>query len=99
MKNAILFGLDGATYTILDDLVQQGVMPYLGKFMSESARGPLLSIVPPLTPPAWTSIVTGRSPGHHGITNFMHYDRAHGNSVRLLSARDVCAETMWSIAG
>ena len=34
MKRVVIFGLDGATYTVLDDLVRRGVMPYLGQFMA-----------------------------------------------------------------
>jgi hypothetical protein len=39
MSKVILFGLDGATYTVLDDLVARGMMPTLAEFMRrESAR-------------------------------------------------------------
>jgi len=80
MKRAIIFGLDGATYTVLLDLVRRGVMPYLGQFKAEGTYAPLASTVPPLTPIAWSSLVTGRTPGHHGITGFFHYqDNDLGN--------------------
>ena len=39
MKRAVIFGLDGATFTVLDDLVRRGVMPYLGRFMDTGTRG------------------------------------------------------------
>ncbi len=94
----LLFGLDGATYTVLDDLVRRGVMPFLGRFMQEGARGTLRSTVPPLTPPAWTTLVTGRSPGHHGITNFLQFESPESRFIRVVSSRQVCCETIWSIA-
>ncbi|MCH7839051.1 MAG: alkaline phosphatase family protein [Planctomycetes bacterium] len=93
----ILFGLDGATYTVLDDLVGRGVMPYLGRFMASGARAVLHSTVPPLTPPAWTTLVTGRSPGHHGITNFLQYESSDTRYVRVISSREVRCETIWSM--
>ena len=95
----LLFGLDGATFTVLDDLVKRGVMPYLGRFMAEGARGPLMSTIPPLTPPAWITLVTGRSPGVHGITNFLQYESDDSRYVRVVSSRQICAETIWSIVG
>ena len=55
MTPTILFGLDGATFDVLDDLVARGVMPYLGQFMAEGARATLMSTVPPLTPIAPTT--------------------------------------------
>lgn len=93
----ILFGLDGATYTVLDDLVRRGVMPYLEKFTQTGARGVLRSTVPPLTPPAWTSMITGRSPGHHGITNFLQYESPDSRYIRVITSREIRCETLWSI--
>ena len=58
----IIFGLDGATRIVLDDLVKRGVMPFLGKVFARGTRAGLMSTVPPLTPPAWITMVTGRSP-------------------------------------
>lgn len=97
MKQIVLFGLDGATYTVLDDLVRRGVMPYLGEFMAEGTRGTLLSNIPPLTPPAWSSIVTGRNPGHHGITGFFQYESPESPNIQIVSARQLCCETVWSM--
>jgi len=97
MERVVLFGLDGATYTVLDDLVERGVMPYLGTFFREGSRGILESITPPLTPPAWTTMVTGRSPGHHGIAGFFQYGAADSDSLQISSSRDVRAETIWSL--
>src|SRR5215831_9068010 len=93
----IIFGLDGATYTVLDDLLQRGIMPNLQRFINEGTRAKLLSTVPPLTPPAWTALVTGRSPGNHGILGFMQYADAHSNSVQLMNSRMMTAETIWSM--
>jgi predicted AlkP superfamily phosphohydrolase/phosphomutase len=95
MKRVVIFGMDGASYTVLDDLVRRGVMPYLGRFIASGTRSILSSTVPPLTPVAWTSLVTGRTPGHHGITDFFHHDG--GNSIlRVASTRQLCAETVWA---
>ena len=66
----LLIGLDGATFSILDPLVRDGVMPFLGRFMAQGVRGNLRSVIPPLTPPAWTSLMTGRSPGYPGDLRF-----------------------------
>jgi predicted AlkP superfamily phosphohydrolase/phosphomutase len=91
----LLFGLDGATFTVLDDLVARGVMPYLGRFMQDGARAPLASTVPPLTPIAWTSMVTGRTPGHHGITGFFQFGGLNSSQIRLSNATQLRADTIW----
>ncbi|MBV8847161.1 MAG: alkaline phosphatase family protein [Bryobacterales bacterium] len=93
----ILFGLDGATYTVMNDLIQHGVMPHLERFMREGVRAKMVSTVPPLTPPAWSTLVTGRSPGHHGILGFVQYADAQSMSVQLVNSRMLKAETIWSM--
>src|SRR5438094_8318442 len=98
MTPTILFGLDGATFDVLDDLVTRGVMPYLGQFMAEGARATLISTVPPLTPIAWSSLVTGRTPGHHGVTGFFQHASAKGHGLQIVSSRQLQAETIWSVA-
>jgi predicted AlkP superfamily phosphohydrolase/phosphomutase len=63
----MVIGLDGATWTLLDRLIAEGVMPNLGRLKAEGTHGPLWSVVPPMTATAWTSFQTGKGPGRHGI--------------------------------
>src|SRR5215471_12712600 len=94
----MLIGLDGATFSVLDPLMQDGVMPFLQSFVATGVRADLRSVIPALTPPAWTSLVTGRSPGHHGIFDFFCKESPASHRIRLSTSRDVQAETIWSIA-
>src|SRR5581483_2057137 len=61
-SRTVLIGVDGATFSVLDALMEQGVMPFLKGFVASGVRAQLDSVIPPLTPPAWVSIMTGRSP-------------------------------------
>ena len=93
----VLVGLDGATFSILDPLMDDGVMPFLKEFTETGVRAELRSVVPALTPPAWTSLVTGCHPGRHGIFDFFRKDKANDPAVRLLTSRDIGSPTMWSL--
>ncbi|MEE8170342.1 MAG: alkaline phosphatase family protein [Phycisphaerae bacterium] len=93
----IIFGLDGASFSVLDDLVKRGVMPFFGEAFARGARAPLMSTVPPLTPPAWITLVTGRTPGHHGIFNFVQKESPDSRFVRMISSREIACESLWSI--
>jgi predicted AlkP superfamily phosphohydrolase/phosphomutase len=102
--HTLFIGLDGATFKILDDLTsatgnKQPVMPFLSKIYAEGTSGKLLSTPNPLTPPAWVTLMTGRSPGNHGIFDFFRAEE-HGKDVyfTLFDSRDSKAETIWSIA-
>jgi predicted AlkP superfamily phosphohydrolase/phosphomutase len=99
MSRTLLLGLDGATRTSLDPLFASGVMPFLRDFAASGSSGTLLSTVCPVTPPAWTSMITGRSPGHHGIYDFIRVENQTLGHVpfRLANARDIRCEPLWSI--
>jgi predicted AlkP superfamily phosphohydrolase/phosphomutase len=100
----LFIGLDGATFKILDAFTTDGnggapVMPFLSELYRKSVRATLQSTPNPLTPPAWVSLMTGRSPGHHGIFDFIRAQEL-GDDVyfTLYDARDCRCETIWSIA-
>ncbi|MGK7891925.1 MAG: alkaline phosphatase family protein [Leptolyngbyaceae cyanobacterium] len=99
MKKVVMIGLDGATFYILKPLMEAGVMPYLKQLMSEGVHGDLMSTPNPLTPPAWVSMVTGRSPEVHGIFDFLRPVPGASNVLfRPYDFRDIRCETVWSIA-
>ncbi|MGH2786859.1 MAG: alkaline phosphatase family protein [Actinomycetota bacterium] len=66
-----LVGLDGATFRVLDPLLEQGVMPALHRLRQRGTGAILRSTVPTYTPPAWVSMATGVNPGRHGVFGFL----------------------------
>lgn len=97
-NRTIVIGLDGATFKILDHLIEEGEMPYLSASIGKGVRGILKSVTPPLTPPAWTTIMTGRSPGNHGVFDFFKFESKKGRFLTLSNSRDIKCETLWSMA-
>jgi len=98
MAPTLLIGLDGATFTILDPYVEAGLMPVVGELMARGSRGVLRSIMPPLTPPAWTSLVTGKYPGQHGVFDFFQKEEPGSVYFAFASSQDVRSETIWTLA-
>jgi len=70
-NRVLVIGLDGATFRVLDPLIEAGVLPNLERLMIEGARGTLWSTVPPISAAAWTTFITGKNPGKHGIFHFV----------------------------
>lgn len=98
MPSTVLIGLDGATFRVLDPLCDDGQMPFMARFRHRAARCVLRSTTNPFTPPAWTTVVTGRSPGEHGIFDFARVTWSDGiPRSKLATARDVGVETLWSL--
>ena len=86
----IIIGLDAATWTLIRPWMAEGGMPNLAKLMKEGVSGDFRSILPPITPPAWTSFMTGKNPGKHGVFHFVERERdtyamnyVNGGSRRL----------------
>lgn len=73
-RKALIIGLDGATFDVMDPLLAAGQLPNLGRLMHEGAWGRLRSTLPPNSAPAWTAFLTGKNPGHHGLLNFRYLD-------------------------
>ena len=66
-----LIGLDGATYRVLDPLIQAGVMPATARLIERAGTAILRSTIPTYTPPGWVSMATGVNPGRHGVFGFL----------------------------
>src|SRR3954447_17683983 len=93
-----VLGLDGATWDVLQPLIEQGELPHLERLRQQGAAGTLGSVFPPLSPVAWTGVMTGKNSGKHGIFEFLEY--AHNPlGGRVNSSRAIQAELVWEIAG
>jgi predicted AlkP superfamily phosphohydrolase/phosphomutase len=67
----VIIGLDSATWDLMGPWADQGLLPNLSALRDTGISGELESAIPPLTPPAWTSFMTGKNPGKHGIFYFL----------------------------
>lgn len=91
----IVIGLDGATFTILDPLLERGLLPNIARLIDEGSRGILNSTLPPMTAPAWASFMTGVNPGKHGLFNWR--TRFQDTKDTWVSSRDIKARKLWDI--
>lgn len=94
----LLIGLDGATFSVLDPLMAAGTMPFLRDLVAGGVRAPLRTVIPALTPPGWTSLVTGKRPGQHGVFDFFRREAPDSQYFRFASSQDIGAATIWSVA-
>ena len=95
--NVFVLGLDGATWEMLDPLIHDGLLPNLARFREQGASGTLRSVFPPLSPVAWTGVMTGKNSGKHGIFEFIEH--AHNPLAgRVNSSREIRSSLLWEIA-
>ena len=70
-RKVLVLGLDGATFDIIRPLAEGGRLPNLARLMEEGAWGVLDSTLPPVTIPAWVSMMTGMNPGRLGFFDLL----------------------------
>ena len=90
----LIVGLDAATFDLICPWIAEGKLPNLAALMKDGAWGRLASILPPITPPAWTSFMTGKNPGKHGIFHFLGA-RPGTYKLSYLNAASRRAKTIW----
>jgi predicted AlkP superfamily phosphohydrolase/phosphomutase len=73
-RRLFIIGLDGASFNYLDPILDSSDLPNFHKFFNSGARSDCFSTIPPLTPPAWSTMLTGVNPGKHGVFDFLQPD-------------------------
>jgi predicted AlkP superfamily phosphohydrolase/phosphomutase len=72
----IILGIDGMDPVILKRLMDEGKMPHFKQLQAEGDFKPLATTMPPQSPVAWSTFITGMDPGRHEIYDFIHRDPA-----------------------
>lgn len=83
-RPCVLIGWDGATFDLLSPWAEQGLLPNLASMLSKGTARQLNSIIPPVTPAAWVSILTGMNPGKHGILDFNAFSASDYSQTQKL---------------
>jgi len=94
----MVIGLDAATLALVRPWAVEGRLPHLADVMRRGVAAPLSSTLPPASPAAWSSFITGTGPGKHGVIQFYQFgtDRYEPH---LVNARRRHGEAFWEIAG
>lgn len=85
-EKVVVIGLDGASYTFMQDCLSEADTPNLSGLAEGGAFRSMEAPLPPLTPVAMSSFLTGRNPGGHGIYGF-EKRTAFSYDTRLVNAR------------
>ncbi len=93
---AVVIGIDGADWKVVDELAAAGGMPNLSRLRERGVWGRIETLNDiALSPVIWTSVATGKTAAKHGIAWFM-VDQPDGTRVPVRSTnRKVRA--IWSI--
>ena len=92
----VLVGLDGATFDVIGPMVAEGKLPNLATVMRGGVHGTLVSTIHPITPQAWSSFLTGKNAGKHGIFDFSSW-RKDSYELEFVNASHRRAESIFKV--
>ena len=93
-----MIGLDGVGVPLIRDLTARGLMPNLAHLLTAGTLAPMRSSIPVISSVSWTSFMTGRNPGKHGVYGFT--DVKPGTLTLFFpNFGNVRSETLWDVAG
>jgi predicted AlkP superfamily phosphohydrolase/phosphomutase len=99
-RKVLVIGLDSITPVMVDRMLAEGVMPNLARLAERGWSAEVVSTMPPTTPAAWTTVVTGAWPSTHGIEGFAVHRGGDplDRKVHSLTSDAVRAEQLWQLA-
>ena len=87
-KKVVLLGVDGMDPKLLQTFVDQGRLPNFKALIEEGDFRPLQTTMPPQSPVAWSTFITGMDPGGHGIFDFIHVNQAQMSPYSSMAEAD-----------
>jgi predicted AlkP superfamily phosphohydrolase/phosphomutase len=73
-RKVIVVGLDGLDANYITRLLGEGKLPNMSRLQQMGGFRALTSSIPPESPVAWASFITGTDPGGSNIFDFIHRD-------------------------
>jgi predicted AlkP superfamily phosphohydrolase/phosphomutase len=93
----IVIGFDGMDPRLCERLMDAGQLPNLDKMRRGGGYRPLGTSIPPQSPVAWASFITGTNPGVHGIYDFIHRDPSKQCFPYYAAAETVGGDGGWEV--
>lgn len=94
MKKVLVIGLDAACLDNILPWINEGRLPSLKHLMDTGVYSDLGTVMPAMTATAWTSMVTGKNPGKHGIFDFYSYNK--DNEIKqIVTSLDNKSPCIW----
>jgi predicted AlkP superfamily phosphohydrolase/phosphomutase len=97
-QRACVIGLDGVPCSMVRRFVDAGVMPRLGEIGAAGALRDMTVSMPEISSVSWSTFMTGKNPGEHGIYGFT--DLHPGTYTQSFPTfRELKTDTIWDRLG
>ncbi len=95
-RKVLMIGLDCGEPTLIFDQWKAD-LPNLSRLMNAGVYGELRSATPPITVPAWSSMMTSKDPGQLGFYGFRNRADYSYDKLSIANSHAVTADTVWDI--
>lgn len=93
----IMIGFDGVSIDVIDDMAGRGELPGFRKLMDEGATLKVKSFGKMLSPVIWTTVITGKTPDKHGISDFITRESPKGKMSFSVYSYNRKAKALWNL--
>jgi len=97
MKKLLVIGIDGLS----PDLVRKWIneLPNFKKIIDNGVFGRLESTIPPLTCPAWNSMITGKNPAKIGLFDWLVFPFDENKGLKIVNYTFQHSSAIWDYLG
>lgn len=92
----LVLGLDCADPVLLFERWREQ-LPFLNRLMTDGLFCPMQSTIPPITIPAWMSMMTSKDPGRLGVYGFRNRRSRDYAAMNFATSRSIVEPTVWDI--
>jgi len=93
-NRAVVVGLDGVPYTMINNLRSKKRIQNINKIVSDGYFGQMEVCIPEISSVSWSSFMTGTQSGNHGIYGFIDLEPSSYNMF-FPNFRNLKAPTLW----
>ncbi len=93
----LVLGIDGATWDLIDPMIERGELPNLEQLVRRGVRGDLVSQPPLSSPPLWTTMATGRFVRQHQVYDHT-FPFVPGGQRRRVRSTERRVPALWNVA-
>ena len=97
-QRACVVGLDGVPCSMIRRFAREGVMPRMADLAAHGTLRETTVSLPEISSVSWSTFMTGRSPGHHGIFGFTDL-HAGTYTMSFPGFRELKCDTIWDRLG
>ncbi len=93
----MIIGLDCAEPSLVLDRWRDE-LPVLSSLMERGLHGPLTSVIPPITVPAWSCMMASRTPGDLGVYGFRNRSDHSYDGLFIANSTAIREPRLWDLA-